>query len=211
MTKLILDYSEKTDPVLLAKSLGMVHGLTGNLHFPLPWPTEFPTLAALTAKQAAFADALTAAADRDKGKVAAKNALRKELLAIIRQVGIYLQVKSGGDRTILESTGYDLAKDRVPYPNPPTAPQNLKVVAGTLPGTVVVSAKSPRGARMFEVQYCLGDTSVPANWKLGAQHSSCSKIKMDGLERGKDYAFRICAFGQDGHGPWSELTVFMPS
>ncbi|MEI7728096.1 MAG: fibronectin type III domain-containing protein, partial [Verrucomicrobiota bacterium] len=89
--------------------------------------------------------------------------------------------------------------------------QNLKVVAGTLPGTVVVSAKSPRGARMFEVQYCLGDTSVPANWKLGAQHSSCSKIKMDGLERGKDYAFRICAFGQDGHGPWSELTVFMPS
>ncbi|MEI7730346.1 MAG: fibronectin type III domain-containing protein [Verrucomicrobiota bacterium] len=211
MVKLILDYSDTSDPILLTKTFAMVHGLTGNLHFPLPWPTEFPTLAALTAKQTAFAEAMAAAADRDKGKISAKNALRKELLALVRQIGVYLQVKSGGDRTILESTGYDLVKDRVPNPNPPAAPQSFKVVAGALPGSVVASAKSPRGARSFEVQYCLGDTSVPANWKLGAQHGSCHRIKIAGLDRGKDYSFRIHAIGQDGPGPWSEVVVFMPS
>ncbi|MEI7732687.1 MAG: fibronectin type III domain-containing protein [Verrucomicrobiota bacterium] len=211
MTKLILDYSSYGDALLASKTLGMVHALTGNTHFPLPWPTEFPTLVALTAKQVAFADAVTAAGDRDKVKISAKNALRKELLVMIREIGTYLQIKSGGDRTILETTGYDLVKARVPSPNPPAAPQNFKVVAGLLPGSAVASAKSPRGARTFEVEYCVGDTSVPANWKIGARHGACGKIKMDGLERGKDHTFRIRAIGNDGPGAWSDVAVFMPS
>ncbi|MEI7731217.1 MAG: fibronectin type III domain-containing protein [Verrucomicrobiota bacterium] len=209
MAKLILNYSKLNDGMYASKTLSIVNGLTGNSHFPLPWPADFPTLAALTAKQKSFADAVTAAEDRDKGKISARNALRKELQAMVRDIGRYLQTKSGGDQTILESTGYDLAKAPVPNPTVPDAPLNLKVVGGKLPGSVVASAKSPRGARSFEVQYCLGDTSVPANWKVGARPGTCNKIKFGGLERAKDYSFRICAFGKDGPGPWSDVIVYM--
>ncbi|MEI7732061.1 MAG: fibronectin type III domain-containing protein [Verrucomicrobiota bacterium] len=211
MVKLVLDYSNVRDANFACKTLGMVHGLTGNGHFPLPWPAEFPSLAAFTAKQKAFADGLAAAADRDKGKVATKNTLRTELQAMVRELGRYLQVKSGGDRTILESTGYDLAKSRVATPPIPDAPQNLKVGPGKETGWVLVRATRSRGARMFEVEYCVGDRSVPANWKIGAQTGTCRKVEIGGLERGKDYAFRMRAFGREGHGPWSNVVVYMPN
>ena len=84
MAKIILDYSKQSDSDFANTTLEMVNALTGNSNFGLPWPTEYPTLAAFTAKQKEFADKVTAAGDRDKAKVAAKNACRDELQAMVR-------------------------------------------------------------------------------------------------------------------------------
>ncbi len=211
MAKLVLDYSNTGDVVFGNKTRGMATGLKDNPHFALPWPTEFPTLAAFTAKQLEFADALNAAADRDKAKVATKNARRAELQVMVREIGRYLQTKSGGDRAILETTGYDLAKDPVASPDVPGAPQNFKVVGGSVPGSALCSADAPDGSLAFEIQYCVGDTSVPANWKVGAQSGKCKKVEVTGLERGKDHTFRIRAIGKKGPGPWSDVAVYMPN
>ena len=139
------------------------------------------------------------------------NALRAELQTMVRDMGRYLQTKSGGDRTILESTGYDLAKDREATPEVPGAPQNFKVVGGSVPGSALCSAEAPDGSLTFEIQYCTGDTSVPANWKIGAQTGKCKKVEITGLERGKDHTFRIRALGKSGPGPWSDVAVYMPN
>ena len=211
MAKIVLDYSGLTDTALSSKALGMVNGLKDNPNFALPWPSEFPTLADLTTTQADFAASIPLAADRDKGKVSAKNALRAQLLQMIREIGRYVQQKSGGDQTILEGTGYDLVKEKQANPDIPAAPQNFKVTGGNGPGTAKASAEAPDGAVSFELQACTGDTSVEANWKTIAQTAKCRKIEVSGLERGKDTTFRLRAIGKKGPGPWSDIFVYMPN
>lgn len=208
--RIILDYSKLPDAGLVSKSHGMVTALTGNPKFPLPWSTEFRTLAELTAKQEEFSLAVDAAADRDKASVAAKNRIRAELEAIIRSVGRYLQEKSGGDRETLETTGYDLAKEREANPDIPAAPENFKVIGGQGPGTIIASAKAPDGAISFELQATTTPEN-PASYKTIAQTPGCRKIEVSGLERGKDTTFRLRALGKKGLGPWSDVAVYMPN
>lgn len=210
MAKLVLDYSHAGDTVFAMKTHGIVQGLTGNPAFAPPWPPEFPTLAALTALQNEFALAVAAAADRDKAKVAAKNALRAELQAMVRELGRYVQTRSGGNLAILEGTGFDLARERRRKPGIPGAPQKFRIASGPLPGSVRCSAEAPEGSLAFEIQHCAGDPAVAADWTTDALCGRCRKVEVAGLERGKDTAFRIRAIGKEGPGPWSTVAIFMP-
>ncbi len=210
MAKIILDYSKQSDSDFANTTLEMVNALTGNSNFGLPWPTEYPTLAAFTAKQKEFADKVTAAGDRDKAKVAAKNACRDELQAMVRDIGRYLQTKSGGDRAILETTGFDIAKTPDAPMDVPDAPADLKLKLGKTSGTIIASAKMPKGAASIETWSCVGDPNVEANWKLRAQTSSARTIEVSGLQRGVDTYVKCRAIGRKGPGPWSDVATIMP-
>src|SRR5690242_528305 len=71
---LIINYSRLSDLEFASKSLGMVQALTGNVSFPSPYGASFPTLAEFTTAQSEYATAVGLAADRDKAKVADRNA-----------------------------------------------------------------------------------------------------------------------------------------
>ena len=125
MIKLIVNYSSLSDPDFVTQSLAIVQGLTGNPHYTLPWPTDLPTLAQLTAAQSEYAAAVTAAIDRDKAKIADRIAKREVLAGMIRYLAPWLQKKVDADVAIMETTGYALSKPRAPATDVPEAPTGL--------------------------------------------------------------------------------------
>ncbi len=208
--RIVLNYANLGHAEFVSKSLGMVNGLRDNPHFPLPWPDEFPSLAKLATAQDAYSLSVVGAADRDKAKVAAQNAKRLVLEDIVREIGRYVQTKSGGDRAILETTGYDLARTREKNPDVPHAPEELRLKLGRMPGSIIASAKKTRGATAFITEYCMGNPNVEANWRPGAMTSGCRKVELTGLSRGQDYTVRMRGIGRKGPGPWSNIEMIMP-
>lgn len=210
MIKLIVGYSNLSEPAFVTQSLAIVQGLTGNTNYPLPWPDDLPTLAELTTAQSQYSAAVTAAIDRDKAKIADRIAKRAVLEDMIRDLAPWLQKKANGDVAVMESTGYALTKPRTPVTNVPDAPTGLKLRLGKFPGSLVASAMAPQGAGSFETQVCTGDPAVEANWRTAAQTKSCRSIELAGLQRGVDHYVRIRAIGSKGPGPWSNIESAMP-
>lgn len=210
MIKLIINYSSLGEAAFVTQSLAIVNGLTGNARFPLPWPTDIPTLAELTTAQSEYATAVTAAIDRDKGKIADRNAKREILADMIREIAPHLESIADGDIVALESTGYALSKERSAPTDIPDAPTGLKLRNGSMPGSLVASAKAPKGAGSFETQVCTGDPAVPANWHTVAQTTSSRGVELNGLQRGVDHYVRMRAIGSKGPGPWSNIETAMP-
>lgn len=208
---LIISYARLSDLEFASKTLGMVQALTGNANFPSPYGSSFPTLAEFTTAQSEYATAVGLAADRDKSKVADRNAKREVLADIVRRLAPYLESVAAGDVAKLESTGYDLTKATHDAPiEIPDAPTDLKLKQGQLSGSVSVTAKPPKGAGSFEIQVCVGDPNVPANWRTATLSRNCRNVAVAGLQRGVDHFFRIRAIGSKGPGPWSNVESIMP-
>ncbi len=60
-----------------------------------------------------------------------------------------------------------------------------------------------RGRSVYELEFCLGDPTVEANWKLLALTSK-NWYNADGLESDSEYYFRVKAIGAAGAGPLSD-------
>ena len=105
-----LGFSRLADANLVTKTNQIIAGLTGNTSYPKPTPT----LAAVQTATTAFSDALTAAADGGKTKTALKNAAREELLALLRNLALFVQQNCTDDLAVLLSSGFDARKEPQP-------------------------------------------------------------------------------------------------
>jgi hypothetical protein len=186
----------------------IVTGMTDNTFLPEPWwddPAEKPTVASLTADKASFTLLKGQAADGDKGKIAARDALREKITADLKKLAKYIELKADGNLQILESTGYELSKDRTPAGSEPLpAPENLKLRKGGLSGVLIASSAAVKGAASYETHICPGESIAPANWSQACITKGCRRIELSGLTPGALYNVRVRAINQNGPGSWSD-------
>lgn len=198
MRRIKLDFGRYGDAALLVLVQAIFAALTGNPFFPSP----NPTLANFKTFIDAYAAALSAAQDRGKNSVAAKNARKLELVNLLFNLALDTMQTADGDEEKLVSSGFPLTKIRGPK-QPLGIPFILKVEVGANSGELHITIEFLPGARTFVIQYSEDPLSETSEWI--SLNTTRTKATITGLETGKRYRIRIVAYGTD-----NQMTVSDP-
>ena len=164
----------------------IIQCMTGNAYFPTP----VPTLTAITAAITAYANALYAPSS--KANTAAKKTARTALAILLEQLADYVQATANGSEQKMLSSGIPLAKTPQRRGILPV-PDNFKAVPGYA-GTVNLSAKKVDGADVYNVTYTNTPVTAESVWET-MQSTKVRSFTVNGLQTGKQYAFKIAAVG----------------
>ncbi len=167
--------------------------LKNNLLFP-NLPVALTTLSAL---QAAYQDAMNAAAVGGSKDTKALAEARDAVVVALRQIAAYIQSLNLTESQVLTS-GYDV----VVWSNTP-----ITLVAPVVTGLdnsistqLAVYLQAVPGAKAYHVQYCLGTGA----WQEAGIWPNTKNIILKNLTPGTVYTVRVRAVGgSDQYGPWS--------
>jgi hypothetical protein len=122
----------------------------------------------------------------------------------------YLQSVAKGDPTMLATTGFPARKvsPRTLSPADLAAPEQLKLLRGTLSGQIIVRASRVRKAATYNVQNATADPTQEASWSDAGTYTTC-RVTLAGLTPGKVYSVRMRAFGAAGPGAWTPASSLM--
>jgi hypothetical protein len=174
--------------------------LTGNANFTTPVPSLTEFGAAITTAQAK----LTVS---DNAQTAAQQAVMDKddaiaaLLALVSQLGTYVELTAAGDETKILSAGLQVRAAKTPAPVPGTV-QNLSLTAGDNAGRLDLQWDPASSGKRYEAQLCAamdfatGVTSLPSVTK--------SKTVATGLTTGSRMWARVRALNATGPGAWSD-------
>lgn len=164
--------------------------MTDNAYFPDP----NPTLAVLGAALDAFEEALGQVGKGGKEATSWKNDKRAALVDVLKPLATYVEKTSGGDRTIILSSGFEVNK--LPSTvGPLPIPTGLKVIAGKARGMVVVVCDVCNDASSYSFEYTESTANENSVWKqvIVTKH----KAEIRGLKEGVEYLFRVTYIGSD--------------
>lgn len=154
-----------------------------------------------------------AAANGDRVKAAARDAHRAETdvdFVTMINWAVTRSVKEK-DPSLIQNLTLDLKKAPAPKKRVQElvgAPTNPKVRhAGN--GAVMLSCGKVKHAATYEVGYCTGDPRLEESWTESKTFTGCQGNKIEGLNPGQIYHFRIRCFGAAGQGPWSSVVTLM--
>jgi hypothetical protein len=188
MEKLTLSFTRLPDADFGMKAEAIVAAVAQQTIF---FPTPIPALALITDAIGVYLESLIAAKSLDKTAVAIKNQRRAELTTLLIQLAMYVMQVANGDRTILVSSGFELAKTKEPAP-PLVKPENFQVIEGINTGELLMKVKRQRYAKSYQFQVTTTDPSISESAPVWiSQLSSSSKIYFRGLEGGKRYWCRV--------------------
>jgi len=172
----------------------IVVSLTGNAAFPTP----LVPLATLGAAQAAFHDALLAAAQGGTQLTAVKNEARAALETLLRQEGSYVQAIAGQNLSTLLSSGFEAAST-----NRASAQLDTPVIVGLdngLSTQLILRLQSVANAKSYEVQ-----TKNGGGWTPAGIFTQARGIVLPGLTPGQTYSVQARAIGgSTGYSDWSD-------
>ena len=175
--------------------------LNGNTNFP----TTTPTLAQLASGLDNYRAALAMPAGQ--ARTAAVAARRAELEGLLSALASNLNLVPSVTEEMLATTGFEFRKDSVRTGADVDAPADVRVKPTGMTGELEVRCKPVDRARSYQLQYTQNAQSGP--WIDGGIFASTRGMKVDGLERGKDYWVRIRGVGANGEGPWSDPATAM--
>lgn len=159
------------------------------------------TIAALTALQVAFQNALTAAAQGGPMATAAKNEARDALIAALRQIAGYVQSLAPTlSLSQILSSGYDVVN---PNTTPSPLDQPVFRLDNSLSGRLAVTLNAVTNAKAYHVQYNIGT----APWQELGIYPNTKDIVLTAATPGTVYNFRIRAIG--GSTRYSEWSATM--
>jgi hypothetical protein len=182
--KILIDFVNYTDAVLVQFVQAVILALTGNPNFATPQPTIAVLTAALDDFQAAISDAeMGGPTER-----AIREQKRDALIILLRQLALYIQMVSGGDVAMMLSSAMNVSK--LPSPVGPLPKPNKFVVSPYRKGMLTLSLERIIGANTYLYQYRLVTEMVWQNYL-----SNRSKIILTGLESGKEYVCRVLPSG----------------
>lgn len=200
--KLVTSFAKYTDSALVSKAESILLACTDNEFFPKPTPTLPVLQDAITALN----DAIAAAVDGSRIKIAERKKARTELENLLRPLNSYVSMVAMGDETVLVSSGFDLFKAPVPQPElsvpgPPVPSSGLNT------GEVLVKVSRVDGVKSY-IYECTPDPLTDGNvWQQGFE--SRSRFLFTGLPAGKKYWFRITAIGLRGAKAESKSVVYV--
>ena len=140
---------------------------------------------------------------------AAKNESRDTFIATLRELAMWVQVKSGNVLSVLLSSGFE-AVPTSRTSEPLTAPVIERLVHGQS-GELLLSCSTPRNARGFERQLALvaADGTLGIWSDLGFSKGS-RRLSSTGLIPGQRYALRIRAMGgSTNQSDWSGIATII--
>lgn len=199
MKKACIDFSrgKYSDAELSGKGDLIHEKMTGNLAYPTPEPT----LDALKAANASFYQACNTAKNGSKESTVIKNNLRAELEQVLRNLGMYVQTASKGDEATILSSGFDVHK-QPESSGPLPKPTNLQVKPATNHGSMLLSCGVVKRAISYLFEYRELPATGENSWEqlVSTKH----KTQIDGLNSGKQYAFRVAGLNSDPSRNWSD-------
>lgn len=135
---------------------------------------------------------------------------RHELEGELNDLGNYVNTVANGDPVIIDASGFpSYNTTRTPDYSAPAAPADVRLRQGDLSGSTVLRYKPSRTNSINEVQTCLGDPNLEANWHLAGMFKG-GKATISGLTPGTTVWFRIRAAGLKGvMGAWSDPAKIM--
>ncbi|WP_163712664.1 hypothetical protein [Mangrovibacterium lignilyticum] len=171
--------------------------MTANPNFVTP----VPTLEELTAALDAYDTALDQARDRGTLATSVKNDKKDALIVVLKALADYVDETSGGDRTIILSSGFELTKPRSTIGPLPRA-TGLVVEAGDGRGSLKLSCDVLHNARAYLFQYTDAPLTAESIWRetTNTRHI----IQIDNLTPGKEYVFRAAYAGSNPSRKWSD-------
>jgi len=184
--KAIVDFRKLRAAALIPQCEFIITSMTGNTSFPTP-PIPLTEVQALLDSYSA---ALSAAASRDRNKVALKNELRLQLNEMLTKLGNYVNLQSDGDITMIISSGFELSK--LPQPRYISTPGNVKVKQGVNAGSLVCKIKADKAATSYI--HMMSPAGVP-EWT--SVTTSRSRYEFTNLEQGKEYSFKVVVIGSN--------------
>ncbi|MBK8499345.1 MAG: fibronectin type III domain-containing protein [Flavobacteriales bacterium] len=183
---------------LLALIRNVIAKMTGNPNFATP---AVPILD-LKALADAFEGAIEDATNGSRQSRLLRNQLALQVMDMLRTQADYVRSVCAGDAAKLESSGYDLAKQRAPIGIPGTA-QDMQARMTNLQRQVELRWKRVYGAHGYQVWMTASDPAVAANWEA-IGYTTRVRHLVTTLESYKAYWFCVSAIGTAGEGAQSD-------
>jgi hypothetical protein len=206
MAQVKLDLAGKNDLELRTFAENHKAAIDGNADFPTPAPTEVEFDAALANYVAKLAAHGEAEFKMDLA-VSELKAARGTMEDLLRSRANYVQETSKGNPAKIQSVSFQIRSGKTPT-SALTAPGNVRASIGQNTGEVVLVWDRVLRAVGYIVEYRLHDSV--GNWTRVDSITTTKKLIVQGLQSGKQYAFRVRAIGpKQLVSPWSDEAVKM--
>lgn len=183
---------------LLALIRNVIAKMTNNPHFTTP----AVTMAAMTALADTFEAAIEDATNGSRQSKLVRNQLMLDVRAMLRTQADYVRSVSGGDAVKLESSGFELSKQREPIGIPGMA-KDMQALFTNRRGDVDLRWKRVHGAHGYQVWMTDKDPAIEANWEA-IGYTTRVRHSVSELESFKAYWFCVSAIGSAGEGAQSD-------
>ena len=191
---------KSSDQVLIAMCNRILANMTANVAYPAPEPT----LVVLGSALDAFIVAVNGN-DRGKLAIAARNKARAQLVAVLRELALYVGLHSKGDLVTLLSSGFPAQRERgsVVQIAPPT-PGNVRASKGPLSGQLVVRCKRIVGGVLYQWRYAT--VQAPTAFTV-TDTGSKATVTLANLSPGTQYLIQVRVSGKRGSSDWSNAVT----
>ena len=153
---------------------------------------------------------LAARASNSSTDVIPATVARHELEGELSDLGNYVNIVAGGDPVIVDASGLPSdSTTRVSDLSAPAAPTDLRLRQSDLSGSAIARYQAARSNSMNQVQSCIGDPNVEANWKDAGMFSG-GKATVSSIAPGATVWVRVRTAGLKGiMGAWSDPAKIM--
>ncbi len=129
---------------------------------------------------------------------------REILEELLEQERFYVEGIANGDKVKILAAGFDMRKDPVATGILP-APLNVITKEGSSDGELIVTWKSVKGAKAYNVEISYDNTDA-ANWAFYITVTKC-KCYITGIESGTRVYTRVVAINSNGQGGYSDIST----
>jgi hypothetical protein len=171
----------------------------------LQYPLPFPTLASITSAVDAFEIAVTNALTGGVIETGIKNALRLDLLVLVRQLAAYVQCHCDESVQNIIEAGFEVTRAASPVGSL-AAPSAPIVTQGVDSGSLVAISSPRAGAYSYSWRVALA--SAPTVFVQTTQ-SPGARTTFEGLTPGQIYNIQLNALGAAGPSDWSDDGTLM--
>ncbi|MEO5942431.1 MAG: hypothetical protein ABIP30_09985 [Ferruginibacter sp.] len=186
-SKLTTGFNVLTDSLFQTTSESIYVSMQGNPNFP----TTVPDMSVINTAVQLFNTTLNNAQTRDRNAVALKNEAREALTDLLIQLANSVMATANGNRAMLVSSGFDLAKDS--ETTPLTKPENIQLADGPNAGELVVKVDREKNAKSYIYQCTLDPLTDSSQWTQAI--STSSKYTFKNLGTAQKYWCRVAAVG----------------
>lgn len=198
MDKIIGSFNRGRDGDLVTESGSVIQNMTKNVAL---FPNPIPSVAEVTQAKERYEVALYNAKNKDTVMVSIKNDERAVLRTLLTRMAEYVTSVAKGDRTILASSGFTLARAKGEVNT--LKPINKLMVNTETPEQAVLRVTRVKGAKAYVYQYTTGAIGSESQWLSKTITEPMCVIS--GLQPGIKHSFRVIAVGPGDQSVYSPI------